>query len=81
MKTTVEISDALFREAKRYAAAHELTFREVLETGLRAVVEKKRSAKPFKLRDASFTGKGTATGHAWPEIRAMIYEGRGGDRG
>ena len=41
MKTTVEISDALFREAKRYAAAHELTFREVLETGLRAVVEKK----------------------------------------
>ena len=46
MKTTVEISDALFREAKRYAAAHELTFRQVLETGLRAVVEKKRVAGP-----------------------------------
>ncbi|HLX45275.1 MAG TPA: hypothetical protein VKR43_17635 [Bryobacteraceae bacterium] len=78
MKTTVEISDALFKEVKRYAAAHELTFREVVENGLRSVVQKGRPRKPFKLRDASFRGKGMAKDYAWPEIQALMYEGRGG---
>jgi hypothetical protein len=78
MKTTVEISDALFKEVKRYAAAHELTFREVVENGLRSVVQKSQAKKPFKLRDASFQGKGMAKDYGWPEIQAMIYEGRGG---
>jgi len=78
MKTTVEVPDALFREAKRYAAANDLTFRQLVETGLRTVVQRNRPAKPFKLRDASFKGKGIPKNNAWPEIRAMIYEGRGG---
>ena len=78
MKTTVEISDALFREVKRYATAHELTFRQVVENGLRTVVREQRPAKPFKLRDASFKGKGMVRDYAWPEIRDLIYEGRGG---
>ena len=79
MKTTVEIPDALFREAKRYAAAHDLTFREVVETGLRRVVaERARPSKPFKLKDGSVKGAGMLKDFTWEEIRAMSYEGRGG---
>jgi hypothetical protein len=79
MKTTVEIPDALFREAKRYAASHDLTFREVVETGLRRVVaDKAKPSKPFKLKDGSVKGTGMLKDFTWEEIRAMSYEGRGG---
>ena len=79
MKTTVEIPDSLFREVKRYAAAHDLTLKEVLEAGLRAVV-KGGSARRFRLRKCAFKGEGMVADYSWPEIRAIVYEGRGGDR-
>jgi hypothetical protein len=79
MKTTVEIPDSLFLEAKRYAAEQRIPFREVVEFGLRRVLsEKSGKSKPFKLKDGSFKGKGMVKDYTWPEIRAMIYEGRGG---
>jgi hypothetical protein len=78
MKTTVEIPDALFREAKRYAAAHELTFREVVEAGLRRVVQPAANKNPFKLRDCTFKGDGMVKNFTWDEIMEIIYEGRGG---
>jgi hypothetical protein len=78
MKTTVEIQDALFREVKRYAAAHDLTFREVVEAGLRGVVQTTGGKKqPFKLKDGAFKGKGMVKDFTWPEIRDLIYQGRG----
>jgi hypothetical protein len=78
MKTTVEIPDALFKEAKTYAAKHDLTFREVVESGLRrAIGETGPKARKFKLKDASFKGKGMVKDFTWEELRAMIYEGRG----
>ena len=78
MKTTVEIPDALFREVKRYAAAHDLTLREVVEAGLRGVVRPNGAKKkPFKLRKCAFQGKGMVKDFTWPEIRDIIYEGRG----
>ena len=79
MKTTVEIPDALMAEARRFAAARGLTFREVLEMSLRSTLDQRRVAKkPFKLRDASFKGTGMTPGLDWPKIRKLIYEGRGG---
>ena len=58
MKTTVEIADPLFDEAKRAARAAGVTLRELIETGLRRVLdERKQPTKPFKLRDASVKGK------------------------
>ena len=78
MKTTVEIPDALFAEVKKYAAAHGLTFRELIETSLRRSLEKQSSArKPFRLRKVTFKGKGQRIRDA-ETIRALIYEGRGG---
>lgn len=79
MKTTVEIPDALFKEVKKYASTHGLTFRQVLETSLRSTLDEKNSGKkPFKLRDGSFKGTGMTPGLDWPAIRKLIYEGRGG---
>jgi hypothetical protein len=79
VKVTVAIPDALLAEAKRYASAHDLTFREVVEMSLRSTLEQCRVAKkPFNLRKCSFKGTGMTPGLDWPKIRELIYEGRGG---
>ncbi len=77
MKTTVEISDPLFREAKRYAAKHDLTFREVVEAGLRqAISPVTKPKKPFKLKDASFKGGGgMLRAFTWDEIMELSDRG------
>ena len=78
MRTTVELPDAMLHSVKRYAAAHGMTMREVLETGLRHVLASERAAsKPFRLKRCTFKGKGLAQEESWPEIRTRIYEGRG----
>src|ERR1035437_10069037 len=38
MKITVELPGALLRSVKKYTAAHGMTMREVIETGLRHVL-------------------------------------------
>jgi hypothetical protein len=78
VKTTVEISDSLLRDAKRYAAGRELTLRQVLEAGLRSVLSHGKGVKkPFRLKRAFFRGDGMAKDYSWPEIRSVIYQGRG----
>jgi hypothetical protein len=78
MKTTVELPDAMLHSVKRYAAAHGMTMREVLETGLRQVLASERAAsKPFRLKRCTFKGKGLAQEEGWADLRARIYEGRG----
>ena len=82
MKTTLEISDPLLREAKKIAARENTTLRALVEQGLRQVVtdRKKGKDRPFRLRDASFKGDGLhpdVAGKAWSEILDMSYEGRG----
>jgi hypothetical protein len=78
VKTTVEISDALFQQAKAVAADQGVPFRELVESGLRLVVQQARPKKKFKLRDCSFHGDGLAPGITWEEIRDKAYEGRSG---
>ena len=53
MKTTVEISDPLLREAKGIAERDGTTLRELIELGLRRVLDERNAAiqKPYKLRD------------------------------
>jgi hypothetical protein len=58
MKTTVEIPDPLFRQAKAYASSHGMSLREVFETGLRAVLEAQPPAgKPFRLKWITTKGR------------------------
>ncbi len=57
MKTTVEISDALLRQARELAAREWVTLRTLVERGLHRVISDTQRGAPFKLRRASFTGK------------------------
>lgn len=80
MKTTVEISDALALEAKQVASREKTTLRELVEVGLRTVLRDRRRKAGFRLRDASFGGKGLRSnlrGADWERLREMAYEGRG----
>jgi len=82
MKTTVEIPDALLREARGYASARGLTFKAVLESCLRRTLEAERTRGPaFRLRKHTFKGRGLAIEGGWEAIRAEIYSGRGGTGG
>jgi CRISPR/Cas system-associated protein Csm6 len=81
MKTTVEISDALLKEARKVAAREGTTVRAMVEQGLRQVLEERKAAKAFRLRKATFKGNGLqpgVSGASWEKIREMAYEGRGG---
>ncbi len=77
MKTTVEISDPLFNQTRAIAAKERLHFRALVEEGLRAVIEARRSAKvkPFLLRDGSFKGgHGLQPGVKWTDLTALAHE-------
>ncbi len=83
MKTTVEIADPLLKEGRRLAAREGVTLKALIERGLRQVVVEtaKKGAAPFRLRKASFRGKGlqpSARGATWERRRELAYEGRGG---
>lgn len=81
MKTTVEIADPLFQQAKALAASEGLSFRVLVEEGLRAVVEARTNATsaPFRLRDGSFkNGRGLQAGVKWTDLAVMAYEEEGG---
>jgi hypothetical protein len=57
------------------------TFRRLLIDGLRDVLERRTRRGQFRLRRASFKGKGVQPGFAgapWDEIRAAAYRGHGG---
>ena len=80
MKTTVEISDSLLREVRKVAAREGVTLRTLMERGLHRVVAETKRGAPFKLRRASFRGKGRQEdlGEAsWEKLRDLAYEGRG----
>ena len=80
MKTTIEISDALLREARKLAAREGVTLRALVERGLhRVVADAKRP--PFRMRDGRFGGnwlQPEVRDLSWDQIREMSYEGRGG---
>jgi hypothetical protein len=81
MKTTVEISDPLMREARKAAERGGRTLRSLLEEGLRGVLSSRERKRKFRLRDGSFKGRGVQPGvdlSDWETIRSLIYEERGG---
>ena len=81
MKTTVEISDALLAEAKKVAAREGTTVRTLIEQGLRHALIGRAKRRHFKLRKASFKGRGLSAGTrgaSWQQLRELAYEGRGG---
>jgi hypothetical protein len=59
MKTTIELSDALFNSAKQRAQQSQTTLRALVEEGLRRVLsDSQAKVKPaFKLKNASVRGR------------------------
>jgi hypothetical protein len=80
MKTTIEIADGLFAEARKLAQREGSTLRALIEEGLRRIIGERRRREGFQLRKASFRGKGLSPelkDASWDEIRERVYEGRG----
>jgi hypothetical protein len=80
MKTTIEISDPLLREVRRLAARQGVTLRTLVERGLHRVVAETKTSTPFKLRRASFKGKGLQPEFrdaSWDRLRDAAYQDRG----
>jgi hypothetical protein len=81
MKTTIDIADPLFEQAKQLASRHSTTFKAIVEASLRRYLEQESSvSRPFKLRDCSVGGNGVHEGIVegdWTEISRLVYEGRG----
>jgi hypothetical protein len=75
MKTTLDISDPLLREARRIAVRERTTLRSLVEQGLRRIVADRKAARPFRLRKASFKGNGLVPelrGADWNKLRDLI---------
>jgi hypothetical protein len=83
MKTTIQIADSLFKEARRVARQERTTLRALVEEGLRRVISERRRHRShgFRLRQATFKGRGLQphlAGATWDQILDIGYEGRGG---
>jgi hypothetical protein len=81
MKTTIQIPDALLAEINKIAAHEKTALKALTQEGLEDLLSKRKSRKPFKLKDCSVRGSGLnpeLKDAAWDDIMAIIYEGRGG---
>lgn len=69
MKTTIDLSDALYTATMKYAAKNGMTLREVIEQSLARTLREIPPTRAFKLRDASVGGKGlTDAARAVPRL-------------
>ncbi len=81
MKTTIDIPEPLLRDARKLAARKGTTLRALVEQGLRQVLEDSNRSRTFRLRKASFRGRGLQReprDASWEQLRALTYESRGG---
>jgi Arc/MetJ family transcription regulator len=81
MKTTFDLPDSLLREARAVAAARSTTVKALVEAGLRRELRERTKTASFRLRDASFGGKGLrpeVAAASWEELRGLAYGERGG---
>jgi hypothetical protein len=81
MKTTIDIPDPVLDEVRKLAEREGTTVKALVERGLRRVLADERRGSGFRLRKASFKGKGLRPEleHvSWERLRELAYEGRGG---
>jgi CRISPR/Cas system-associated protein Csm6 len=81
MKTTIQIPDSLFEEARKLAHREKTTLKALVEQGLRRIISERRRRYGFRLRKVTFKGQGLQphlAGTSWEHIRELSYESRGG---
>lgn len=77
MKTTVEIPDAILSAARDLARREGTTVKALIERGLRRELTEAEKAPEFRLRRASFGGKGLRTDNPdvrWDRLRELAYD-------
>jgi len=80
MKTTIEIADDLAEKAQQLALARGITFRAIIEEGIRRTLRAEADPPEFKLRDLSVAGRGLQPDFQdakWADLRNALYVGRG----
>lgn len=81
MRTTVDLSDALFKRAKTLANKKKATLRQLVEEGLCLLFEREeQSGSVYKMEDCSFGEDGLVDGSReldWSLIGEEIFKGRG----
>jgi hypothetical protein len=80
MKTTIEIPDSILKEARKLASREGTTVKALVVESLQKVIVERKRPRAFKLRRATFKGKGLqpqVDGSSWERIRDLAYEGRG----
>lgn len=76
MKTTVDIHDVLFERAKRHARERGKTLRQVIEAGLRAVLDEPPSKYKYDWPDLSVGEPGAPyplDAWTWQDLSELIY--------
>ena len=79
MKTTINISDSILSTAKQLAREQNVTFRSLVEEGLRKVIKERSARGPRQVSPVTFRGKGLSPefqGATWERIREVAYEER-----
>ena len=77
MKITLDMCVRLVCEARKLAARERTTFQALVEEGLRRVIAGRRHHRPFRLRKASFKGRGLQPelrDASWARVRDTAYE-------
>jgi hypothetical protein len=81
MKATIDIAEAMLKEAKLIAAREGTTLRALVEEGLRHVIdERAKQTTGFRLRDCSYGSGGGVPGvdpDDWMSIKHIV-RGAGG---
>ena len=84
LKTTIEMSDPLFKSAKELAQRSQTTLRALIEEGLRRVISDSqvKAKSAFKLKDASVGGKAVLLPEParWQQLEEEHVIGRAIDR-
>ena len=78
MKTTIEVEDAIFRQAKAVAVAQGVSLKEIINGSLRLYLDRVHNRKPVgEVKLHTVKGEGPALENDWGGIRSIIYEGQG----
>lgn len=79
MKTTVEVPDALLDRARRHARRTGRPVRELIEEGLRLVLQSATESVAYRLPDRSVGAPGAPNpleSMTWQDLRDEVYGGR-----
>lgn len=73
MKTTIDLPDALAEEAKRLGREQGTTLRDLVVSGLRAEVERRRSSARVDFAFPTVSGRGLMVGLSAADAISMSY--------